>query len=178
MINLLPPHQKEEILEQQRLRLALILGIVFLSFFVSLFLILFLVRNYISSDLETQRINTEERRKEIALNKDLEKEITETNILLSDLTSFYEKNLDSTKVLEKINVILPSETYLRSYSLGFSKKEKEEIISVSLSGYCQNRDTLVKFKESLEAEEAFTEVNFSTESWVKPTEFKVNFRVK
>ena len=178
MINLLPPQQKKEILEQQHLRLALILGVVFLSFLVSLFLVLFLVRSYILADLETQKINTEERRKEIVLNQDLEKEIIEANILLSDLNSFYEDNLDLTKVLEKINTTLPSGTYLTSYSLGFSKKVKEEIISISLTGYCQNRDTLVKFKESLEAEGAFTEVSFSTESWVKPSEFRVNFRVE
>lgn len=178
MINLLPPQQKEKILEQQHLKLALILGIVFLSFLVSLFLVLFLVRSYILADLETQKINTKEKRKEIALNQDLEKEITEANILLSDLNSLYENNLDLTKVLEKINATLPSGTYLTSYSLGFSKKGKEEIVSISLTGYCQSRDTLVKFKESLEAEEVFTEVSFSTESWVKPTEFRVNFRIE
>ena len=178
MINLLPPQQKEEILEQQHLRLILILGIVFLSFFLSLFLVLFLVKSYILSDLETEKINTEERRKEITLNQDLEKEITEANVLLSDLSSFYKRNLDLTKVLEKINTILPSGTYLTSYSLGFSKREKEEIVNISLSGYCENRDTLVKFKENLEGEENFTEVNFSAESWVKPSEFMVNFRLE
>lgn len=178
MINLLPPQQKEEILEQQRLRLILVLGIVFLSFFLSLFLVLFLVKSYISSDLETEKINTEERRKEIALNQNLEKEITEANVLLSDLSSFYEKNLDLTKVLEKINTILPSGIYLTSYNLGFTKREKEETVNVSLSGYCKNRDTLVKFKENLEGEENFTEVNFSTESWVKPSKFMVNFRLE
>lgn len=178
MINLLPSQQKEEILKQQRLRLILILGIVFLSFFISLFLVLFLVKSYISSDLETEKINTEERRKEIILNRDLEKEITEANALLSDLSSFYEKNLDLTKVLEKINTILPSGTYLTSYNLGFSKREKEETVNISLSGYCKDRDTLVKFKENLEGEESFTEVNFSAESWVKPSEFMVNFRLE
>lgn len=178
MINLLPLQQKKEILEQQRLRLILILGIVFLSFFISLFLVLFLVKGYISADLDTQKIITEERKKEILLNQELEKGITESNTLLSDLNSFYEKNLDITKVLEKINETLPLGTYLKSYSLGFAKREVGKTANISLTGYCKDRDTLVKFKESLEGEELFTEVNFSTESWVDPTEFMVNFRLK
>lgn len=89
MINLLPSQQKEELLNQWRLRLTLILGIVFLSFFLSLFLVLFLVKSYISIDLKTEEINIEERQKKITLNQELEKEITESNNLLSELDSFY-----------------------------------------------------------------------------------------
>jgi hypothetical protein len=111
--------------------------------------VLLLGKGYVSSDLETEKINTEERRREIALNQDLEKEITEANILLSNLNSFYKENLDLTRVLEKINTILPPGTYLTNYNLGFSEREKEKTVNVSLSGYCKNRDTLVKFKENL-----------------------------
>lgn len=178
MINLLPSQQKEELLNQWRLRLTLILGIVFLSFFLSLFLVLFLVKSYISIDLKTEEINIEERQKKITLNQELEKEITESNNLLSELDSFYEKSSNLTHILERINDNLPSGTYLTGFNLSFVKQEKE-MTKVSLSGYSNNRERLIEFKENLEEEDIFSEVYFSPKSWVKPTEidFGVSFEL-
>ena len=179
MINLLPSQQKEELLNQWRLRLTLILGIVFLSFFLSLFLVLFLVKSYITADLKTEEINIEERQKKITLNQELEKEITESNNLLSELDSFYEKSSNLTHVLERINNNLPSGTHLTGFNLSFLKQKGEEMTKISLSGHCNNRERLIEFKENLEEEDIFSEVYFSPESWVKPTEidFGVTFEL-
>jgi len=167
MINLLPPQQKEKLLYQGYLRLILILGILFLSFLFSLFLVLLLVRVYVGADLETQRIILEEKKRIIFLNQEIEKEIIQFNVFLSDLNSFYQENLDLTQVLEKLYETLPSKTYLTDFSFGFISREGKKKPRISLSGYCPDRDTLLEFKQELE--KWFYAVSFSPESWIKPT---------
>ncbi len=178
MINLLPPAQKERLKTQGLLRIVLILGILFLSFLFVLFLVLLLVKSYIITDSETQKIILEERKKIISLNQKVEEEIEEANILLSNLNSFYKNNVDLTQLLEEIYNSLPSGTYLTEFSFSIAKRSRgEEQLRVSLSGYCPDRETLLKFKENLEKEKTISEVYFSPVSWVKPIEidFTVNF---
>ena len=179
MINLLPSQQKEELLEQRHLRLVLILGIVFLSFLLSLFLVLFLIKIYTSLDLETKNTIVREQNRIIALNQEIEKEIRESNSVLSKLNSFYKTNLNMSQALEKIKRNLPAGSYLTDFTFGLFKLREKEQAKISLSGYCKDRDTLVIFKENLEKEEAFSEINFSPESWVQPKDidFDVNFKI-
>ena len=112
MINLLPPQQKEGLLAQERLRLIVILGTLFILFLLSLALTLLLVENYFLASLEEQKISFKEQEMRASLNKSLEGEITEGNIFLSELNSFYEKQYDLTQALEKIYQTLPRGTYL------------------------------------------------------------------
>ena len=101
MINLLSDQQKEELLGQERLRLILILGILFLSFLFSLALILLLVKNYFLWDLEAQKITLEEKEMLASQDKELEEEIIESNSLLSSLDLFYRKKYDLTQIYRR-----------------------------------------------------------------------------
>jgi Tfp pilus assembly protein PilN len=175
VINLLPPQQKTDLLDQKRFRLILILGILFLSLLISIFLVLFLVKIFVMAELNEQKIILEEKEKLISLNQNMEKEITGYNTFLFDLNSFYQKSLDLTQLFEKIEETIPGGIYLNQFSLGSVKKEKESKVQITLSGYSPDRDILLEFRENLKNEEGISEVSFSPTSWVEPTD--INFTV-
>ena len=181
MINLLPSQQKEELLNQERLRLVFILGMLFSLFLLSLALILLLVENYFSLNLGDQKILFEEKEKKVSFNKDLEEEIVKANSSFSNLDSFYEKQHNLTESLEKIYQTLPGGAYLTDFNLVFTdQKIGTQLIKrakISLSGFCPTRELLLVLKENLENEESFSDIYFSPGSWVEPVEttFSVAF---
>ena len=178
MINLLPPEQKEELLLREQKNLILILGILFLSFLISLSLILLSIKISLSGDLEIQKMTLKDREKEISSNRELEEKIKNSNQVLSNLDSFYQSQFNLTQILEKISRLLPSGTYLTNLNLNPLQKEKG--IQISLSGFCQNREILLSFKENLEKEGSFSEIYFPPENWIKPNDinFIVTFKLK
>jgi len=176
MINLLPPEQKQELREEQGLKLVLILGIVILAFLISLTLILFSIKTSLSADLESQKIYFEQREKELESPKiqELEGKIKNYNLTLSQLKSFYQGQLDLTSILEKISKTLPERTYLTT--LNFDS----QISQISLSGFSPNREELLQFKKNLEKTEGLKEIYFPPANWLKPTDidFSVNFKLE
>jgi Tfp pilus assembly protein PilN len=180
MINLLPLEQKEEIFSRKRLRLVLVLGILFFSFLISLSLILFSIKISLLGDLEVQRTLLEERGEEISFNQEMKEIIENSNLTFSNLDSFYQKRLDLTQVLEKISKLLPSGTYLINFKFNRPQKKEEFLAQISLSGFSESREVLLSFKENLGKEAEFAEVYFPPENWVKPSDinFTVTFKLK
>jgi Tfp pilus assembly protein PilN len=176
MINLLPPQQKEELLEEERYNLVLILGILFLIFLICLILILFSIKISISGQLEAQKIllSQEEERFKGTQTQNLEEKIISSNQILSKLSSFYSRQISLTEVLEKISQSLPSGAYLTNFNFNSENNQ------VSLSGFSPSREILLEFKKNLEKEENFQEIYFPPSNWVKPTDidFVVNFKIK
>ena len=184
MINLLPPQQKEGLLAQERLRLIVILGTLFILFLLSLALTLLLVENYFLASLEEQKISFKEQEMRASLNKSLEGEITEGNIFLSELNSFYEKQYDLTQTLEKIYQALPRGTYLTKFGFSFVQQRVGQnttvkMVKITALGFCPTRELLLSLKENLEKEESFSNIRFSPASWVEPidTDFGVTFNL-
>ncbi len=178
MINLLPPQQKEELLNHERLRMVLGLGMLFLLFMLSLALTLLLVENYFSLNLGNQKILFEEKERQVSFNKDLEEEIAQANSSFYNLDSFYEKQHNLTENLEKIYQTLPGGAYLTNFNLVFTdQKTGAQVIrkaKISLSGFCPTRELLLVLKENLENEESFSDIYFSPRSWVEPVEATFN----
>lgn len=176
MINLLPPTQKEELKEEERLKLFLIFEIVILAFLISLNLILFSIRTIISGQIEIKKIFLQEREEELKIQKteEMETKIKDYNLIISNLDSFYQKNPNLTEILEKLTKSLPNGTYLTTFNFNIEK------FQISLSGFCPDRKTLLSFKENLEKEEKFEEVYFSPSNWVNHTDinFNATFKVK
>ena len=187
MINLLPPQQKEELLEEEKYKLVLILGILFLIFFISLILILFSIEIFISGEIEAQKIllSGEEKKIKESQIQNLEEKINISNQTLSKLNLFYQNQLNLTEILEKISGTLPSGTYLTNlnFSLLTAPAEGETqkyLAQIALAGFSPTREILLELKENLEKEEPFGEIYFPPSIWVKPTDinFSVNFKIK
>ncbi|MFH1462367.1 MAG: hypothetical protein ABIG08_01540 [bacterium] len=181
MINLLPPKNKEEILEEENWKLVLILAVVF---FISLFcfaLILFSIKSFISGEAEAQKISLEQTEKEFQGSQiqSLNGKIVSANQALSQLDSFYQTQRDSSAILERISKTISPGLYLNTLSLNFQAKD-EQGLGCSLSGFSPTREILLRFKENLEKEEGFEGVNFPPTSWLEKTDinFSVNFKIK
>jgi len=178
MINLLPPEQKQELLQEEKLRLTLILGTLFLCFLICSSLILFLIKNYTLWDVEAEKILVQEKEKTLSFNQELEKEMKESNIFLSDLTSFYEERIEVTQLLEIIEQTLPSGVHLTSFDFALPSIKGKEKPRISINGFCPDRETLLSFQKNLKDEERFSEIYFSPQSWVEPenVDFNISFR--
>ncbi|KPJ71817.1 hypothetical protein AMJ50_00705 [Parcubacteria bacterium DG_74_3] len=176
-INLLPPKEKDLLVQEERWKLTLILGFILLAFFISLVLILFSVKTYISGQVEAQKILLSQKELESPQIEELAEKIKESNLVFSNLNSFYQQNLDITEILEKISQALPSGSYIHGFDL--SLLEGEYPAQVALTGFSPNRETLLEFKKNLEAEKLFQEIYFPPQNWVRPTDiiFSVNFKI-
>lgn len=179
MINLLPTIQKEELLEEEFFKLILIFGIIFVAFLVTFALILFSIQSILTGRLESQKIFFTQREKELNISQieNLEKEIRDYNLIFSGFNSFYKNQIDLTEPIEKIARLLPKTVYLTNFS--FTPEEKY-LGKISISGFSPDRDTLIEFKNSLETEKNFANIDFPPVDWVSPINinFTVNFNIK
>ena len=179
MINLLPPQEKQKLLEEEKYRIFLILVSLGFLFLVSLSLILFSIKIYIAGQTASQKIFINLKEEEFATltGQNLEKEIRLINQNLSKLNSFYQQQPNFSELLEKIYKTLPPQTYLTTFSLR-PLAEEENIFQVSLTGYCPSRELLREFKRNLEAQPEFEEVYFPLANWVKlrDIDFSVTFQ--
>ncbi len=176
MINLLPSPQKEELIQEERFKIVLILGIAILAFLISLILILFSIKTSLITELGIQKIYFEQKERELKSPQigQLEEKITDLNLTLSKLNSFYQSQLNLTEILEKISQTLPEKTYLTTLNFNLPTSQ------FTLSGFSPSREILLDFKENLEKTEGFQEIYFPPANWVEPTDinFSVNFKVR
>lgn len=175
LINLLPNQQKEELLQEEKFKIILILGITFLFFLISLILVFLSIKIYISSQIEAQKIILleEKKRFEESENQFLQKKLEFLNKEFLKLNSFYQNQINLTEILDKISLLLPLGISLDSFSFS------TENYQISLTGFSATRNNLLQFKENLEKEKIFTQVYFPPSSWLKLTDinFSVSFKI-
>ena len=181
MINLLPPENKEEFLQERNWKIIMILGINLLLILICFSLILHAINIFILGELNSQVIIYQQKEKEFEASKiyEIERGLKIFNESLLKLDYFYQDRFNGEKFLEEISEVIPSEVYLTYLSLNFKDGQKKEIDCV-LSGFSPSREILLSFKENLEKRENFEEVYFPPASWVKQTDinFVVNFKIR
>ncbi len=181
MINLLPPKEKEEILQEKNWKLLMILGMLLLFFLISLLLILFSIKIFVTGEVEVQKILFAEREKEFKNTQmqNLQNNLTAFNKKLSQLDSFYQNQSNFSEILEEISKTLPPGVYLNNSSI-ISQGGKNEGSKCSISGFSPSRQILLVLKDNLEKEKNFQEVYFPPSDWVKPADinFTISFKVK
>jgi len=175
MINLLPPKEKQILLQEKQFREVLILGTTFLLLLSFFALILFLIRVDLRSKLLSQKEALEQRKKELKIVeiRNIEKEIGSLNQNLLKVASFYEDKFYLTDILEDLSEAMPSGLYLTNLSC--NKEERE----ISISGFSPDRETLTVFKRNLESKEDFKEVYFPPSNWIEPIniDFFASFKI-
>ncbi|MFH1582205.1 MAG: PilN domain-containing protein [bacterium] len=181
MINLLPPEAKKDLKEEENWKLYITLSFLILVFFISFSLILFSVKNFIGGESESQKILLEQRENEFKSPQrhNLQINLMNFNNSFIQIDKFYKEQFSSAELLAKISSIVPAG--IRFTNLSISKSEgKAEEINCSISGFSPDRDTLLSFKENLEKEENFGEINLPPSNWVKPVDinFTINFKIK
>jgi len=178
MINLLPPEEKTILIQEERFKLILILGIVFLSALLSLIMILFSIRIYISSQTDSEKIIFEQEEKKVktAEFQELQEKITLANKNLSNLNSFYQNQVYFTEILKRISGTLPSGIYLNNLSLTPSEGG---VLNCTFSGFAPTIEILLDFKKNLETEKTITGTNFPLANLVESKDiyFNVTFKI-
>lgn len=171
MINLLPKTKIAELKKEREVLIIFNLGIMFFLFLVFLALILFLLKIYFEGLLIAEKIifETEQAR----LNLSLEKEIEKYNSLLSKISFFQKEKVNFLPIFEEILNIIPEKVNLQSFN--FELKQKNEIF-ISLSGTAEDRETLLGLVKELK--ERYSDVSFSPQILVKPTNIEFSFGFK
>ncbi len=183
MINLLPEKEKRALSIEQTWRkvlLCLVFSLVFLAFLI---LILFCLRTYIYSEANSLKDIVLEKEAELGASEfqGFKKTIEGANQNFSKTKKFWQDQIFITPVFEKLSALIPETIYFTSFSFKKifqekkidGRKEEEIFAEIYISGWAQNRESLFLFKNNLEREESFQEVNFSLESWVQST--NINF---
>lgn len=170
----MPPQEKKELAQEEKWKLVMLLGLLFLAFLICLSLILFSVNFYISGGVASHKILLEQREKEFMTshNQTLRKNIISLNQSLSWLDVFYQNQFKVTDVLKKISESLPADIYLTNLSCSET--------GCSLSGFSPTRESLLNLKDNLEKEKSFEEILFPPASWVKASDinFSASFKIK
>ena len=179
MINLLPPKEKRNLLEEERMKLVFVLAVMLLIFSVSLLLSLVLVNVGIKSALDEQQILLDAKQQDYD-KTDMEKlkgEIRKNNQLVLGLENFFEEKINMSDFLQKISALLPEAISLRQISI--SKIEKEGNFQVNLSGHANSIDDLIDLRELLKDDPAFGNINFPDSLWAQTADinFNINFTV-
>ncbi len=170
-INLLPPKEKEELIQEENLKLVLILGIFVLIFLVSLSLALLSIKLYISGEVSAQKIIFIEAQKELqdSPSQLLEEQVAQANKKITQLADFYQKQPKINKIIGIIAKDLPSGAYLSNLAADFSSGAP----TLNLAGFSFDRETLLQFRDNLNGEKIFSQVDFPSFNWLEPT--NINF---
>jgi len=180
MINLLPPTEKDVIKKEEKRRLIFIWGVFVLFFLASFSTVLFSINTYLAGEVQAYKILADyEQQKSVTMEvQNTEKEINAINQKFIELSAFYQGQPRITGLFQKISEIIPNGIYLNSLSLDLNK-DKNDHFQVSLTGHSDTRETLVDFKETLEAESGFQGVYFPPSNWVKPADinFSASFEI-
>lgn len=173
MINLLPILEKQKLLLRKNEKLATIWGSVILIAVICLVLILLAIKFYILVEADYYKIALKqaEQTNITADFASINSLVQEYNKALSQLNSFYQKEVYFSKVLENIiSVASPKGLFINNFSL---KRKDNGVVQISVSGISDTRDNLIIFKKNIEANKQILNPSFSAESWINPK--NVNF---
>ncbi|MFA4998576.1 MAG: PilN domain-containing protein [Candidatus Paceibacterota bacterium] len=177
MINLLPQQKKDQLVSEERFKLSVIFGIVILSSLLSFALILFALKFYLLSQLEVQNNLLDQKMFDNPQIVELEKDIKNSNKIITDLDSFYGKEYSLSEILSEVIKAVPPGVSFNSLSFE-SIKEGQYKAKFSISGLSTTRESLLEFKEKLEENGSFKEISFPSSIWVEPVNiaFTVSFK--
>ena len=162
MINLLPESEKRELLNIEKQKTIAIIGALLIFFIIALSLILWVVGLNISSEksYEEAIAIAEERRMNSDETNLIKEEIITLNESLLKIKGLMDNGERLTEMIKKISADVPTGVYLTNISY----QDKQFIVS----GFSPTREDLLAFKENLEKEISFKNVNFPPVNWVKP----------
>ena len=174
MINLLPPKEKGILVSEERLKITLILGILFLVFLSFLGLILFSFKAFLLNQMssEKEKLLLKQKRIETSEIQALREKTSFFNSRFLELNSFFENRIFLTDIFKGIDQLLPEGTYLTSF---FYQKDRKEIY---LSGFAPTREVLFKLKKNFESKEMIKDLSFPLSNWVEPEDIEFHLRFK
>jgi Tfp pilus assembly protein PilN len=170
MINLLPPKEREKVIWEKKLRLVFILGFLAIFCLLTLWLALSAIKIHINSQKEAQIILTEIEKNKSSQLQELRRRIQKINQTLTKINKFYDDQILTSELLERVSNLLPRDVYLETFVFDKSKGE------VRFSGTVRTLESLNRLREKLQKEDGFEDIDFSIATYV-PSE-NIDFKVK
>ncbi|MCH8986586.1 PilN domain-containing protein [Patescibacteria group bacterium] len=170
MINLLPAPHKEELKQQERTRLVVILGVLVFLFLLSFTLLLAAIRVYIAGQLQGQEIVQESHRQNSVQQRGAAAELKKLNFDVTNVESFQQEQTSFSIVLERISVALPSEFYITSLTLVDG--------NLSLVGFAPTRDALLAFRSVLQKDAMFSDITIPPSVWIVAKDVRFSLEAK
>lgn len=173
MINLLPPYYKEELRREERFRLVLILGMLFMAFFICLSLLLLSIRMYVSGEIQVQKIVMESQRQE---GEELRiEQIRQLNSEITGVSSFYAKRISLSDIIARISTALPENAHLTSFSYTPVSQSTNAKAKIALAGFALTTEDLLQIRTNLEQDSLFRNFRFPPSNWVRATNIDFSF---
>ena len=172
-LNLIPEYKKEEIRQRGTLLKVLRWGLELMAIYVIFMAILFSLNYIVKLNLKVNEIklgpNNITRFKEF---KEYDSEIKEMNLKVSEIQKIQSGQLYWSKLFAKIEEIIPEGIIINN----FATKD----YSAALAGDSNNRDSLIAFREKIEADGCFANVNLPLSYLVAKENltFQIDFTVK
>jgi Tfp pilus assembly protein PilN len=173
-INIIPDYKKEEISQTKRLWSVLKLGLVLV--FISIVFLLFLLGLNKTLDLNLQSValgqETGKDKEQYDKIRTLDEKFSGINSDVNEVMSIKRDQLYWSKLFILMKDKVPGGVELT----GLINKD----YNVSLSGKADNRDSLISFKESLEKEDCFSDINLPLSNLVERDNivFQMDFQIK
>ena len=181
MINLLPPKEKEEILQENNMSLVIVLGNIFVICLVCLALILFSLKFYILARVSSEEFFLNDAEKQYKTPDFLQtKQIVQKyNETLIKIDNFYKKEVHLYDTLKTILEIQRPNGLLFT-RITIDRKKEDNAFKVSLNGVSDTRDNLLIFKDNIENNKVIGNLNFPASNWVrsKDISFSLSFETK
>lgn len=152
MINLLPLEYKKDFQREETFRLILILTICIGVFLSSVTLLSIAVRLYAQGKIQEERFRSTIPQGELEARKRIVKDMTSANENFSALSKFYTNRASSLILFDHLQNDVPLLVSLNSFS--FSG------LSMTLEGFAPTRDMLLEFRQNLQNDSLFEDVNF------------------
>jgi hypothetical protein len=174
-LNLIPPQKREEIAKASHFKVFLKWGSEFFIIF-AIFMAMLISINYIleinlsfasGSSNESEKSNNQ-----YAEIKKYDAEIKDMNSGVLEIEKIQKGQLRWSAFFQKLNNRVPGGIELESLAT--------KSYSISLAGKAPARDELISFKENLEKEECFTDVNLPLSNLVSKENiaFQIDFKIK
>jgi Tfp pilus assembly protein PilN len=172
MINLLPPEEKQNLIEIRQQKIVVILGFTVFIFLVALALILASINVILSSKTNNQKVILASRERSVKTTdlQKLSKNIADANQELAALDSFYKNSPSFTVFLEKIANLLPEGISLNDLTINLAKKENN-LFFIHLSGHAASVEEVNLLKENLEKDPSISQISFPLDTWLKKSDF-------
>lgn len=173
-LNLIPPAKREEIKKTKRqktiIKAEMVLAVIFLAFYGVLLSFQYVLNidlaseNMLNSEMEQANQFSKIRRYNVEFKK--------ANDQIRQVASIDKNQLYWSKVFMKLGQLIIPGISLKNFST--------DNYSVTVSGTADTRDNLLSFKDNLEKEECFSDINLPLSNLVDKTdvEFKIIFNVK
>lgn len=174
-LNLVPPERKEELKKIYKLRMVIRWEVQLAAIFVLLILALVSINAIVKINLSIAQNNLDmidKNSEQYQAIEDYDKEIKGVVSTTGNISSVQSAQLYWSKFLTRLD-----EKVITGIAL--SKLETNNYV-VSLSGKADMRDNLIAFKENIERDSCFSDVNFPLSNLVSPgnIEFQMDFKTK